>query len=54
VCYSCGRTAIERVGYTVDASGLTGSRCRFCGADLNVFADAAQRRPLQERQGGEQ
>jgi pyruvate formate lyase activating enzyme len=54
ICYSCGRTVIERIGYTADASGIKGSRCVFCGADLNVLTDKGQRRPYQESQGGEQ
>ncbi len=36
VCYSCGKTVIERHGYRTNASGLDGSRCRFCGTDLNI------------------
>lgn len=40
VCYSCGKTAIERYGYQIKIKGLAGSQCRFCGADLN-FRTAA-------------
>ncbi len=36
VCYSCGRTVIERLGYQTRIAGLHGSRCRFCGAELNI------------------
>jgi pyruvate formate lyase activating enzyme len=36
VCYSCGKTVIKRFGYQTDLSGLDGSRCRFCGADINI------------------
>jgi len=35
VCYTCGRTVIRRLGYHTEATGLAGSRCRFCGAELN-------------------
>ncbi len=36
VCYDCGRTVIERVGYVTRTPGLSGSRCRYCEADLNI------------------
>jgi pyruvate formate lyase activating enzyme len=36
VCYSCGRTVIERHGYETRVTGVDGTRCRHCGADLNV------------------
>jgi pyruvate formate lyase activating enzyme len=35
VCYSCGRTVVHRVGYDTEIVGLDGSRCKFCGAELN-------------------
>ena len=35
VCYSCGRLIVERFGYQARIVGLEGSRCRFCGAELN-------------------
>ena len=35
VCYSCGRTIVERFGYQTRVVGLEGSECRFCGAKLN-------------------
>jgi len=34
-CYSCGKLNVERFGYQTDTEGLEGSRCRFCGAELN-------------------
>ena len=34
-CYSCGRLIVERFGYRTKVVGLEGSRCRFCGAELN-------------------
>ena len=35
VCYSCGRLIVERFGYQTRVIGLDGSKCRFCGAELN-------------------
>jgi pyruvate formate lyase activating enzyme len=35
VCYSCNRLVVERVGYHTKIIGLDGSKCRFCGAELN-------------------
>jgi pyruvate formate lyase activating enzyme len=35
-CYSCGKTMIERWGYQTKVVGVDGSRCKFCGADLNI------------------
>jgi pyruvate formate lyase activating enzyme len=34
-CYSCGKTVVKRIGYDTEVSGLNGSACRYCGADLN-------------------
>ena len=34
-CYSCGRLVVKRRGYQTQVLGLDGSKCRFCGADLN-------------------
>ncbi|TET15176.1 MAG: AmmeMemoRadiSam system radical SAM enzyme [Dehalococcoidia bacterium] len=34
-CYSCGRLVVKRVGYQTEQIGLDGSKCRFCGAELN-------------------
>jgi pyruvate formate lyase activating enzyme len=34
-CPACGRVVVKRYGYETDASGLSGSRCRHCGAELN-------------------
>lgn len=36
VCYSCGNLIIGRIGYHTDIVGLKDSRCKFCGADLNM------------------
>jgi pyruvate formate lyase activating enzyme len=35
VCYSCGKMVVRRVGYDTEVVGLDGSKCRFCGAELN-------------------
>ena len=35
VCYSCGKTVVERIGYETRVLGLEGSKCKFCGAELN-------------------
>ena len=34
-CYACGKTIVKRVGYRTEVTGLSGSKCRYCGADLN-------------------
>jgi len=34
-CYACGKVNVERSGYQTQVVGLEGSRCRFCGAELN-------------------
>ena len=34
-CYSCGKLVVKRRGYQVQSVGLAGSKCRFCGAELN-------------------
>ncbi|MFH1381495.1 MAG: AmmeMemoRadiSam system radical SAM enzyme [Chloroflexota bacterium] len=34
-CYSCGKVVVERYGYQTSVVGLAGSKCRFCGAELN-------------------
>jgi pyruvate formate lyase activating enzyme len=35
VCWSCGKTIIERYGYSTRITGLDGSKCKYCGAELN-------------------
>jgi pyruvate formate lyase activating enzyme len=35
VCYSCGKIVVRRIGYDTEVVGLDGSKCKFCGADLN-------------------
>jgi len=35
VCYSCGKVNVHRIGYDTRVVGLEGSKCKFCGAELN-------------------
>jgi pyruvate formate lyase activating enzyme len=35
LCYQCGKMVVHRQGYNTKIVGLTGSKCRFCGAELN-------------------
>ena len=35
VCYRCGKHIVNRFGYQTEIKGLEGSRCKFCGAELN-------------------
>ena len=35
ICYSCGRLNVQRIGYETSVVGLDGSKCRYCGAELN-------------------
>jgi pyruvate formate lyase activating enzyme len=34
-CHNCGRVVVRRTGYDTELTGLDGSKCRFCGAELN-------------------
>ncbi|MFH1640170.1 MAG: AmmeMemoRadiSam system radical SAM enzyme [Chloroflexota bacterium] len=34
-CYHCGQLVVARVGYEAEVTGLDGSKCKFCGAELN-------------------
>jgi pyruvate formate lyase activating enzyme len=34
-CYACGKVIVNRIGYQTEVTGLSGSKCRFCGAELN-------------------
>ena len=40
ICYACGNTVIRRYGYHTEITGLSGSRCRACGAQINIRAGA--------------
>ncbi len=35
VCYACGKLVVRRFGYEAEIVGLDGSKCKFCGAELN-------------------
>jgi pyruvate formate lyase activating enzyme len=35
VCYNCGRLVVQRFGYQAKIMGLQGSKCQFCGTELN-------------------
>jgi len=35
VCYACGKLVVRRFGYDTEIVGLAGSKCQFCGAELN-------------------
>jgi len=35
ICYSCGKLIVRRIGYDTQVLGLEGSKCQFCGAELN-------------------
>jgi pyruvate formate lyase activating enzyme len=35
-CYSCGKVVISRIGYNTRVTGIDGSNCVFCGAELNI------------------
>jgi pyruvate formate lyase activating enzyme len=34
-CYQCGKLVVQRQGYSTRVLGLNGSKCRYCGAELN-------------------
>lgn len=34
-CYKCGNIIIKRYGYQTEVIGVRGSKCKFCGAELN-------------------
>jgi len=36
-CYSCGKVNVQRSGYQAEVAGLEGSRCRYCGTELNFI-----------------
>ncbi|MFH1169545.1 MAG: AmmeMemoRadiSam system radical SAM enzyme, partial [Chloroflexota bacterium] len=41
-CYSCGWVVVHRTGYETRVEGLEGSKCRFCGAELNFRTAGAK------------
>jgi len=36
VCYHCNKLIIRRVGYNTQVVGTRGSRCDYCGSELNI------------------
>ena len=44
ICYSCGKLIVQRFGYQTKVVGLEGSKCKFCGAELNFRTSGAERR----------
>ena len=45
-CYSCGKVVVRRVGYQTEIIGLNGSKCRFCGSELNFRSAESARRSV--------
>jgi len=43
-CYSCGKAVVPRSGYYAEVVGLAGSKCKFCGAELNFRSSGVERR----------
>ncbi len=41
-CHSCGKLNVQRSGYQTTVVGLDGSKCKFCGAELN-FRESSPR-----------
>jgi pyruvate formate lyase activating enzyme len=35
-CYSCGKVVIQRAGYFTQVVNIDGSKCGFCGVELNI------------------
>jgi pyruvate formate lyase activating enzyme len=36
-CYNCKKLVISRTGYTIKTYDVTGGKCAFCGASLNII-----------------
>jgi len=36
MCYSCNNVVVRRLGYNTEVLGIHGSKCKFCGAELNM------------------
>ncbi len=41
-CYACGRLNVQRFGYQTSVKGLNGTKCQFCGAELNFRAPGSK------------
>ena len=39
LCYNCRKLIVHREGYQTEVLGLDGSRCKYCGAELNFRTD---------------
>ncbi len=45
VCYSCNNVIVRRIGYNTEVLGINGSKCKFCGAELNMKTKPNWRNP---------
>jgi len=43
ICYNCGRLIVERLAYQTRLVGLAGSKCKYCGAELNFVSEVSGR-----------
>jgi pyruvate formate lyase activating enzyme len=43
VCYKCHNTVVRRLGYQTEVVGLNGSKCKFCGAELNFRTEEGKK-----------
>ena len=34
-CFNCGKLVVKRIGYDTQVIGLNGSKCKYCGTELN-------------------
>jgi pyruvate formate lyase activating enzyme len=41
-CYSCGKLNVARQGYRTDIKGLEGTKCKYCGAELNFTVSGSK------------
>ena len=41
-CYHCGNVVVQRRGYEARVLGLNGSKCSFCGSELNFRMEPPQ------------
>jgi pyruvate formate lyase activating enzyme len=44
ICFACGRLVVQRSGYQANVIGLAGTRCKFCGTELNFRTPGTERR----------
>ena len=50
LCYRCGGLVVRRRGYDVTLTGLSGSKCKYCGTELNFRQSVG---PVQNQAPGE-